>query len=127
VAAGVAIYMAYRVSPFLGFVFGVVVMAMTPVVFYWAIKIYPKTPLGKRIMLSGPEPKSAGFARESARLAELVGKRGVAMTLLRPAGSIELDGRRIDAVSESEIIEPNTPVEVIRVNGLKVIVKAISG
>jgi len=48
----------------------------------------------------------------------------VALTLLRPAGSIEIDGARIDAVSESEMLEAGTRVEVIKVIGLKVIVKA---
>ena len=83
--------------------------------------------MGKRVMLNTPAPAATdAFTSESARLAQLVGQRAIASTLLRPAGTIELDGRRINALSESEIIYPNTPVEIIRVSGLKVIVKAVA-
>ena len=110
----------------LGFIFGIAVVVMAPFVFYWAIRIYPNTPMGKRVMLGAPSADiSNPFAQESQQLSKLVGQRGTAMSMLRPAGTIELDGRRIDAVSESEIIYPNTSVEVIRVSGLKVIVKAV--
>ena len=125
-SAAVSVYFAYLYSPVLGFLFGFTVVLMTPIIFYWAIKIYPKTPVGKRVILDAPAGAAAqGFEEASTRLAQLVGQRGTAMSMLRPAGTVELDGRRIDAVSESEIIYPNTPVEVIRVNGLKVIVKAV--
>jgi membrane-bound ClpP family serine protease len=122
-----SVIFAYQVTPILGFLFGLAVVILTPLVFYWAIRLYPKTPVGKRVILDAPgSAASEGFTRESESLAQLVGKRGVAMTMLRPAGTIDIGSHRIDAVSESEIIYPNTPVEVIRVVGLKVIVKACS-
>lgn len=127
VCALASVIIAFRVAPALGLFFGLAVVILTPLVFYWAVRLYPKSPIGKRIMLDTPRASPADrFTEESARLAQLVGQRGVALTMLRPAGSVELDDRRIDCVSESDIIYPGTPVEVIRVSGLKVIVKPVA-
>jgi len=123
-AAVAAVWMAYQVTPGLALVFAVVLMVATPVVFYYAVKIYPTTAVGKKVLLDQPVAMS-GFEAESARLEQLVGKHGVASSFLRPAGVIEVDGARIDALSESEMIAAGTAVEVIRVSGLKVIVKAV--
>jgi membrane-bound serine protease (ClpP class) len=45
--------------------------------------------------------------------------------MLRPAGSVDVGGRRIDALSEAEVIDAGTRVEVVRVAGLKVFVKSV--
>ena len=124
-AAVAAVWMAYQVMPGLGLVFAVVVVVATPVVFYYAIKIYPTTVVGKKVLLDQPVATS-GFEADVARLEQLVGKRGVASSFLRPAGLIEVDGARIEALSESEMIAAGTAVKVIRVSGLKVIVKAVA-
>jgi membrane-bound ClpP family serine protease len=122
-----AIIAGYRAHPVFGIGIGVAIVICTPIVFFWAIKLYPSTPMGKRVMLKSP-PASVmdPFAVESQRLAGLVGQRAVAATMLRPAGTIELNGERIDAVSEAEVITAGTEVEILRVSGLKVIVKAVA-
>ena len=122
-----SIIMGYRAYPAAGILIGAVIVICAPIVFFYAIKLYPSTPMGKRVMLKTP-PASVRdpFAQESARLGQLVGQRAVAATMLRPAGTIEVNGERIDAVSEAEVIVAGTAVEILRVNGLKVIVKAAS-
>jgi len=121
-----SVVMAYMVSQLLGLIFGVAVVLATPFVLYWAVKLYPKTAVGKRIMLGVPD-SATGFEHEAQQLSQLVGKRGIATTMLRPAGTIELDDQRIDAISESEFIQPGMTIEVVRVNGMEVIVKAAEG
>lgn len=56
--------------------------------------------------------------------AYLVGQRGRALTLLRPAGAAEIDGRRVDVVTEGDFIPAGTDVVVIKVEGLRVVVEA---
>ena len=117
----VAMFMASQVA---GVISAVTLMVLAPVVLYWAIKLYPQSPVGKRVMLDAPEGAAVqGFTRESASLASLAGKRGVATTFLRPAGACEIEGQRIDCVSEAEVIPAGTSIEVVRVIGLRVIVK----
>lgn len=54
---------------------------------------------------------------------DLVGKTGVAHTALRPAGVAILGGQRVDVVTEGAMIERGAPVQVIAVEGLRVIVR----
>jgi len=127
ILALLSIIFAYRVYPALGILIAVAVVICTPIVFFYAIKLYPQTPMGKRVMLKSPSANIKDpFAEESQRLAQLVGQRAVAATMLRPAGTIEVDGQRIDAVSEAEVIAAGTAVEILRVSGLKVIVKPVA-
>jgi membrane-bound ClpP family serine protease len=123
-AAVASVWLAYNQMPGLGLVFAVVLLVATPVVFYMAIKIYPTTAVGKKVLLNNPVA-AAGFEEETAQLEALVGKQGVALSFLRPAGAIEIEGKRIDAMAESDMIAAGARVEVMKVSGLKVIVKAV--
>jgi len=127
IAAAGSVFFAYRFSPGAALIFVVLIVVAAPVVFYWAVKLYPTTTVGKRVLLAPPSQGTTvtGFNDDAAKLEQLVGRQGVAMSLLRPSGTIDIAGRRIDAMSESEIIPPGVPVEVIKVSGLKVIVKAL--
>ncbi|MBI3819947.1 MAG: hypothetical protein HY286_14720 [Planctomycetes bacterium] len=87
-----------------------------------AFKIFPKTPMGKRLIIGGPT-----FADDTAavdtRSRDLLGKSGIAITYLRPAGIIEIEGRRIDCVADGELLESGTHVVVMRIDGNRVLVK----
>ena len=53
------------------------------------------------------------------------GDRGAAISSLRPMGSVRINGLRYEALSEGPMIPPNYPVEVVRIEGYKIIVKPI--
>ncbi len=53
---------------------------------------------------------------------DLVGKTGRALTKLRPAGAIQIEDRRFDAVSEGGIIEKDQLIRVIYVDGTRIVV-----
>ncbi len=57
----------------------------------------------------------------------LLGKEGVATTVLRPAGSAIIDGRKIDVVTEGEFISAGAPVRIIGINGNRTVVKQTNG
>ena len=59
--------------------------------------------------------------------AALTGKRGVTTTALRPVGDAEFDGVRLEVLSEDAFIEKGVPVQVIRTEGSKIIVRAVQG
>ena len=62
-------------------------------------------------------------AREG--LAKLKDHEGVSVTPLRPSGTAEIDGDRIDVVTLGEMIAKDTRVKVIEVEGNRVVVKAL--
>ena len=44
-------------------------------------------------------------------------------TILRPAGTIMVEDERLDAVSQGDFIPKGSPIEIIRVEGGKIIVR----
>lgn len=54
---------------------------------------------------------------------DLLQKEGIALTPLRPAGMVKVDGKRVDAVSVGGFIAAGTPVVVIQVEGTRVVVQ----
>jgi membrane-bound serine protease (ClpP class) len=55
----------------------------------------------------------------------LVGKTGITLSVLRPAGFVEVENRRIDVVTQGEMIECGVPVRITAVEGNHVIVQAL--
>jgi membrane-bound serine protease (ClpP class) len=87
------------------------------------LRFMPRTPFGRRLILQGG--LGAGHEYGSAPESDLrwLGKRGRTTSPLRPAGFADIEGARVDVVSEGELIEPGTPVEVIRVDGNRIVVR----
>ncbi|AST06735.1 peptidase S14 family protein [Anoxybacillus flavithermus] len=81
-----------------------------------------KMVLFEKIVLTDEQRNEEGYVSHEVRM-DLVGKRGVAITVLRPAGTALIDGERVDVVTEGEYIERQRPIEVIHVDGLKVVVR----
>ena len=57
---------------------------------------------------------------------ELLHQTGVAFTQLRPSGTALINGKRIDVVTEGALIEKDTPIKVVALEGLRVVVRQIS-
>jgi membrane-bound serine protease (ClpP class) len=55
-----------------------------------------------------------------------VGKQGRAASALRPAGKAEIDGEYLDVFSDGVYIEAGTPIEVVRHEGNRVIVRELT-
>jgi membrane-bound serine protease (ClpP class) len=55
----------------------------------------------------------------------LVGQRGTALTTLRPAGTADIGGRRVDVVSQSTFVDAGAVVEVVSARGSRVEVRPV--
>ena len=53
----------------------------------------------------------------------LVGKSGVVLTTCRPAGTAEIEGNKFDVVTLGEFIEVDANVEVVEVEGNRIVIK----
>lgn len=87
-------------------------------------KFLPKTTAFSKLVLSESEKTDQGFVSYPSDTS-LIGKSGKALTVLRPAGIAEIDGKKYDVVADNEYIEPGKPIKVIRVEGIKVVVQEI--
>ena len=69
---------------------------------------------------------SAAAGYTSAETADLVGARGTTITALRPSGTADLGGQRVDVVSEGPFVASGAPVEVVRSRGSVVVVREVA-
>lgn len=83
----------------------------------------PKTQAWNRLILSTEQSSADGYQSARPDLAELIGRSGVALTTLRPAGAAEIGGKRVDVVSNSEFISKGEPLTVEMVEGARVVVR----
>jgi membrane-bound serine protease (ClpP class) len=114
----------YHHGPAVGFGFVTVAVIALPITLALAFKYWPQTPMGKRFLLGLPteEEESPNEPRQLA-LKQLVGKVGTAKTPMLLSGSIFIEGRTIDAVSQGLAIEAGQPVVVVEVRANRVVVR----
>ncbi len=125
---GIVIFLAFILLCFkaygvAGGLFSLFAVLMT-VIFeiYYIVKRLPDTWIGKKAFLKGKIETVAVKEKE-----ELIGKEGIAITDLRPAGTIKIDGKRYDVISETDYVKKGTKVEVIDTKGLKIMVRPKEG
>ena len=87
--------------------------------------IAPRTRLGRTVILKTAQNSEDGFQAPPQELATLVGHTGQSASPLRPAGVALIDGKRVDVVTSGEFIQPDTEVEVIAVEGRRVVVRSL--
>ena len=78
----------------------------------------------KKLILTHREEQSLGY-QGPRDFQHLLGKSGITLTPLRPAGTALIDGERYDVVSEGGFLDPDTPIHVIRVEGTRIVVREI--
>ncbi len=84
-------------------------------------KFLPKSTVFNKLVLSTATSTDRGFV-SNPDYHSLVGKEGVALTTLRPAGTAEIDGQKVDVVADSEYIKNGTRIKVIKTEGMRVVV-----
>ncbi len=94
------------------------------VVFIFMLKYLPTSGLWKRLILKTEQKNEQGYT-SSDNLTSLLGQEGVVLTLLRPAGTVQIDERVFDVVSEGRFVEPGARVKVLGVSGNRIVVRAI--
>lgn len=58
----------------------------------------------------------------SEHLKYFIGKKGEALTPLRPSGTADFDGVRLDVLTRGEFVEKGTEIEVLEIQGNRIIV-----
>jgi membrane-bound serine protease (ClpP class) len=102
------------------------VFLIVPVVMGVMLHIWPRTPIGRRMIRSGPEEDATVAAMPvNLELEQLRDRLGRAVSPLRPSGVAEFDGKRIDVLTEGMMVDPGTWVRCIDVKAGKVVVRPV--
>jgi membrane-bound serine protease (ClpP class) len=87
------------------------------------LRFLPRLPFGRRLILETGLPAGEGYASAPERDRGRLGKHGTALSPLRPAGIADIEGERVDVVSDGELIEPGAQIVVTRVDGNRIVVR----
>lgn len=133
IAAIGSIVSFFRYDTMWGFVALGAYIVFGPILIISVFKFWLNSPVAKWMILGADDDREDSsddptIASEQARhervneLRALIGARGMTITSLRPVGVVKIEGRRVDAMAESGIIEADSPIVVVDVydNQIKV-------
>jgi membrane-bound ClpP family serine protease len=113
--------MAFAIGTAWGAAYIAAAVIVFPLAVLSGIKLLKKS--GMIIDTATPGSAAGGVVPEGSDLA--CGARGVAATLLRPAGTAVINGKRYSVVSTGDLVEKDAEVEVVSVDGLKIAVRPL--
>jgi membrane-bound serine protease (ClpP class) len=90
------------------------------------LRFLPRLPFGRRLILQRGLAAADGYAAAPESDRQWLGKQGRATSPLRPAGIAEIDGQRVDVVSDGEHVDAGAPIQVTRVDGNRIVVRHIT-
>jgi membrane-bound ClpP family serine protease len=88
-------------------------------------RFLPNIPVANRLVLMAPgENETEVTTSPHPDHVALLGAIGTAATMLRPAGMAKFGEQYVDVVTEGDFIAPGTSVQVVEIEGNRVVVKA---
>ncbi|TCN24661.1 membrane-bound serine protease (ClpP class) [Mesobacillus foraminis] len=78
--------------------------------------------LFRKIILKDSTSTDLGYVSNKNRT-DLIGLKGVTLTALRPAGTVEVNGERIDVVSEGSFIQKGVKIKIVKTEGSRIVVR----
>lgn len=106
-----------------GAVAGVVVIGLSTVMAVGAIVWLVRSRTGRRMVLQNAV---TGEATDREGMQRLVGREGVASSVLRPSGTALIDGERYQVVSDGEFVTAGTKLRVVRMGTNCLIVEPLA-
>ncbi len=102
----------------------VISLTLTIIITIILVKYGARSPYLDKVILSTKQENSKGYI--SSKISkQYLGEEGMAITTLRPAGTIQIGDERIDAVSEGDFINKGDKVKVVKVQGSRVVVRKL--
>jgi membrane-bound serine protease (ClpP class) len=87
------------------------------------LRFLPRLPFGKRLILQTGLAAGEGYASPPETDKQWSGKGGIAVSSLRPSGIADVEGERVDVVSDGEFIEAGAQIVVSRIDGNRIVVR----
>ena len=79
--------------------------------------------LWRKFTLSTSQTLKGGYVAPKVQYETYLGRAGISLTQLRPAGTADFEGEHLDVVTEGGFITRGTSIKVIAVEGTRIIVR----
>ena len=106
------------------FVMFVIIVALLGFLLAIAIKSASKGRLSKVLVLHSEQKREAGYIGTEDLNCYLEAE-GETLTILRPAGTVNFNGVKLDVVTEGDFIPKGEKVKVMKVQGRRIVVRKI--
>jgi membrane-bound serine protease (ClpP class) len=103
-----------------------IALGVSVIGFFLLIKYIPSTRTWRKFVLSTEQKKELGYTVGTKDLKRLTGKEGIAITPLHPSGIVEVNGKKLNALTRGEYVDSNTKIKIISVEGNKIVVEAVN-
>ncbi|HHY82616.1 MAG TPA: hypothetical protein GX505_08045 [Clostridiales bacterium] len=80
--------------------------------------------ISRLLLLKARTGREEGYV-SSSHTSDLIGLKGVAVTILRPAGTGDFQGRKLDVVTDGEFLPKGTPIVITKVEGFRIVVEKL--
>jgi membrane-bound serine protease (ClpP class) len=120
-----SVVIAYqRLGNLIGSIYLAVVLVMVPVFIVLYFRFFPRSPVGRWLISQDRQEPEKGYSSFTPeKYTDLIGKEGIALTILRPVGMVRIDGQKFSAVTGGEFIDKDETVKVVKVEGSRVVVR----
>jgi membrane-bound serine protease (ClpP class) len=107
--------------------FIVVIAAFLSIIasFYVTSRLFGHRTIFGDLALVSTQQSGMGYVSSDVHYTEMIGKTGVAYTILRPAGKVEIDGEIFDAVAQTGYIEKGQQVVTLKYENSQLIVTKV--
>lgn len=92
---------------------------------YFFFRSFSRGALSRSRIVLNDAIRGESTALSQPDMQQLIGREGVTLNLLHPAGNAEFGGERLDVVTSGEFIEKDRPVRIERIEGMRILVREI--
>ncbi|SFF00332.1 membrane-bound serine protease (ClpP class) [Paenibacillus catalpae] len=111
-------------SPVTAIISLVIALAVATVILYFVVKKYKDRGIWNKFILREKLTTDKGYLSAETK-DDLLGQEGIAITPLRPAGTIQIGDNRIDVITSGEFISSGKTVKVVKTEGTWVVVREV--
>jgi membrane-bound ClpP family serine protease len=101
-----------------------IIIAILGIVMTIVLQSAAKGHLSRHLVLNDSLDKDDRFA-SSEDLEYFIGSEGTTLTVLRPSGTADFNGVKLDVVSEGDFLPESTAVKIIKIEGHRIVVKKV--
>lgn len=89
---------------------------------YMSKRMFDSSYIGEKITLQSSQPTTEGFLGVDSHIKDMVGQEGIAETVLRPSGSVQIGNEVFDAKAEYGYIDKGDKVKVTKTEASQIYV-----
>lgn len=101
-----------------------IAFVVAAVILYVMAKKFGHRGIWNKFILRDKLSTEQGYVSAPSR-ESLIGRTGITLSPLRPAGAVDIDGERLDVVTDGRFIGAGVPVVVVTAEGARIVVKEV--